>query len=304
MIRFGLVCLWHSSEISGYRAMTASQFEKLDSSRYEVLWNRISENADILFQSITRLADHQITSLRVTSGLLPLSTHLKWGYIPQEIPEQIIDRFKQCGDLARERGVRLSFHPGQYNQLASPTTTSVRRNTLMDLDTHAILAEWLGIDVINIHGGGTYGVKDATKRDLISAIHDLPDAIRSRLTLENDEKSWDVRSLVDVSVETDVPIVFDVHHHRCYRDPLPISEATELAFTTWGDREPLFHISSPRDGWGSSNPCAHADYIDPDDFPIEWLYPSRPFTLDVEAKHKEFAVRRLRDSYNGKLSTF
>jgi UV DNA damage endonuclease len=85
-----------------------------------------------------------------------------------------------------------------------------------------------------------------------------------------------------------VPLVYDVHHHRCLGDGLSVAEATEMAFATWGGREPWAHISSPREGWGSPNPRAHADYIDPADFPEEWL--DRTVTVDVEAKAKERAV--------------
>ncbi len=88
-----------------------------------------------------------------------------------------------------------------------------------------------------------------------------------------------------------MPLVYDAHHHRCLPDGLSVAEASHLAFATWGDREPYVHISSPREGWLSSNPRAHADYIDPADFPGFWL--DRTITIDVEAKAKERAVLAL-----------
>jgi UV DNA damage endonuclease len=85
-----------------------------------------------------------------------------------------------------------------------------------------------------------------------------------------------------------VPLVYDVHHHRCNPDGLSVKEATALALSTWKDREPWMHLSSPRDGWASPNPRAHADYIDPTDVPREWR--RLTMTVDVEAKAKERAV--------------
>ncbi len=82
--------------------------------------------------------------------------------------------------------------------------------------------------------------------------------------------------------------VYDVHHHRCLPDGPSVEEASELAFATWGEREPYAHLSSPKDGWQSPNPRAHADYIDPADFPEEWK--GCAMTIDVEAKAKERAV--------------
>jgi UV DNA damage endonuclease len=72
-----------------------------------------------------------------------------------------------------------------------------------------------------------------------------------------------------------------------------VEEATERSFGTWGEREPYAHLSSPRDGWSSANTRAHADYIDPADFPDVWL--GRTMTIDVEAKGKERAVLAIKE---------
>jgi UV DNA damage endonuclease len=90
-----------------------------------------------------------------------------------------------------------------------------------------------------------------------------------------------------------LPLVYDVHHHRCDRDGLSVAEATALAAESWRAlaREPYCHLSSPRNGWQGSDTKPHADYIDPADFPDCWQ--GRDMTVDVEAKAKEMAVVRL-----------
>ena len=88
-----------------------------------------------------------------------------------------------------------------------------------------------------------------------------------------------------------MPLVYDVHHHRCNPDALSNDEALEAAAATWGRREPWVHISSPLDGWRAPNPRMHADYIAPRDVPASWR--ARRMTVDVEAKAKERAVLRL-----------
>ena len=67
---------------------------------------------------------------------------------------------------------------------------------------------------------------------------------------------------------------------------------------TWGKREPLFHISSPLEGWRGRRPGRHHDYIDPQDFPTGWL--KLRLTVEVEAKAKELAVRKLRAALSAK----
>lgn len=90
-----------------------------------------------------------------------------------------------------------------------------------------------------------------------------------------------------------IPLVYDVHHHRCLPDGLSVEEATSLAVESWGrvGREPYFHISSPIQGWDGKNPRRHADYIDAADFPQSWM--KLTATIDVEAKAKEMAVMKL-----------
>jgi len=89
----------------------------------------------------------------------------------------------------------------------------------------------------------------------------------------------------------DIPLVYDVHHHRCLADGRDVEKTTELAISTW-NREPLFHLSSPKYGWESNNPRNHHDYIDAKDFPLYWK--NLDITVEVEAKAKELAVLKLK----------
>ena len=102
-----------------------------------------------------------------------------------------------------------------------------------------------------------------------------------------------MRDLLPLAECLRIPLVYDVHHHRCLPDGLSVEEATRLAGATWQATggEQYCHISSPRLGWQGGNPKPHADYIDPDDVPVCWR--GRSMTVDVEAKAKELAVLRL-----------
>jgi UV DNA damage endonuclease len=146
-------------------------------------------------------------------------------------------------------------------------------------------------DVINIHAGGGYGDKAGALARLAASLRALPAAVRSRLTLENDDRTYAPAELLPLCRETGTPFVYDVHHHRCLPDGLSVEEATAQALETW-NREPLFHLSSPKDGHGSKNPRPHHDFISPADFPESWL--GLNLTVEVEAKAKEVAVALLR----------
>ena len=85
--------------------------------------------------------------------------------------------------------------------------------------------------------------------------------------------------------------MYDVHHHRCNSDNISEAKATEQAIATW-NREPLFHISSPIEGWDGPKPQRHHDFIDIQDFPKVWH--ELDVTVEVEAKAKEVAVLKLK----------
>lgn len=252
----------------------------------------IRHNAAALRQAVEYCAAHGIGAFRINSQILPLRTHPRAGYEMKDLPggAELARQFKACGRLARRLNVRLSFHPDQFVLLHSPRPEVVEAS-LRELDYQAEVAGWVGADVINIHGGGAYGDKPAALRRLAAAIRKLPRPVRSRLTLENDDRIYTPADLLPVCEAAGVPLVYDVHHHRCLPDGLSVEEATRRALRTW-DREPLFHLSSPRFGWKGPHPERHHDFIDPRDFPSCWL--GLDLTVDIEAKAKELAVLKLK----------
>jgi UV DNA damage endonuclease len=238
-------------------------------------------NAEALIEALRFCAKNGIGCFRINSQILPVKTHAEWGYEVSDLPDGagIIQRFQQCGEFAREHGVRTCFHPDQFVVLNSPRAEVVDRS-VAELEYQAEVAEWVGADVVNIHGGGAYG-------DKTSNLSRLSDRVRSRLTVENDDVTYTPTDLLPLCRSEGLPLVYDVHHHRCNRDDLSIEAATDQALATW-QRKPLFHISSPRDGWLGPKPRRHHDFIDLADFPDCWR--DRPVTIEVEAKAKEVAV--------------
>lgn len=290
-LRLGLCCQFTHEPIR-FRTTTATAMLKLSKSeRMKRLSTLCLENADALRLALHFCAANGIGAFRVNSQILPLKTHPTAGYTISEIPESeaIVSRFKACGEFAQKHNLRLSFHPDQFVVLNSPNPDTHSRS-VCELIYQAEVAEWIGADTLNIHGGGAYGDKTAALRVLRENIGQLPVAVRERLTLENDDKVYTPADLLPVCTDTEIPLVYDVHHHRCLPDGMDVRTATAHARKTW-KREPLFHISSPKEGWDGPKPERHHDYIAPADFPQEWL--GWQLTVEVEAKAKELAVAKL-----------
>jgi UV DNA damage endonuclease len=286
------LCCQFAREPIRFRTTTATHLLRLPrADRLARLAELCLGNADALFSSLEFCVRNGIGAFRVNSQILPLKTHSEAGYAMTKLPagHEIMARFRACGAYAREHGLRLSFHPDQFVVLNSPNP-KVNAHSLAELGYQAEVAEWVGADTINIHGGGAYGDKSSALRRLRQNIERLPHPVRSRLTLENDDRVFAPSDLVPVCADVGVPLVYDAHHHRCRPDGWSLEEATERALATW-NREPLFHISSPLAGWRGPKPERHHDYINPRDFPLIWT--GLRATVEVEAKAKELAVLKL-----------
>lgn len=298
MLRFGLCCIFKKEPIK-FRRTTASYLQTMNrTEQLRYLAEICEHNAKSLLNALKFCHTHSIGCFRVNSQILPLKTHPDIGYDIQQLPnyKSIVDLFTQAGKFCRTYDIRTTFHPDQFILLTSPKN-SVVQNAINDLMYHAQVAEWIGADVINIHGGGGYKDKVGTLKRLIEIVDHLPDPVRSRLTLENDDRVFTPKDLFPICKHIGIPMVYDIHHHRFLSDGLSIEQATDMSIQTW-NREPLFHISSPINGWNRPNSNHHHEFIDPKDFPSYWLSIQSNVTIEIEAKAKEIAVLKLMKDLN------
>ena len=202
------------------------------------------------------------------------------------------------GTKANTHGLRLTTHPGQFNVLTSPHEHVVE-NCVTDLTIHGEVFDMMGLsrtpyNKINIHVGGVYGDKQSALDRFCKNFERLPDSVKTRLTVENDDKAtcYSVEDLYHgVYRRIGLPIVFDYHHHRFCPGDLTEQAAVELAASTWPEGiKPCFHYSESRSeekGDPKIKPQAHSDYV------YQYI-DTYGYDVDivVEAKHKELAVEK------------
>ncbi len=292
MIRWGLCCMFRDQPIR-FLTTTATSIGKMKRpDALAKLSHLCIENANALLAALQYCDNNGIGCFRVNSQILPIKTHPNCGYEIDDLPEsgEIIRRFRACGEFVRKHKLRVCFHPDQFVVMNSPRPDVIEKS-VQELEYQAEVAEWIGADVINIHGGGAYGNKPAALADFARNLDRLSLRVRSRLTVENDDKTYTPADLLPLCKVTGIPLVYDVHHHRCNPDGLSVEQVTKKALATW-DREPMFHLSSPIEGWDGPKPERHHDFIDVKDFPDCWR--RKILTVEVEAKAKEAAIEKLR----------
>lgn len=233
---------------------------------------------------------------RISSQVVPFASHpvntLRWW-------EEFGRELASLGEFARSQGMRLSMHPSHYTALSSPRVKVVDA-AIADLVYHQRFLDAIGLGPehkVILHGGGTYGDKAAAIERFVSVYHRLPAGIRTRLIIENDERSFCVEDVLAISQRTGIPVVFDALHDLVLPSPSFPDRRTllEACFATWTRKDgiPKVHFSSQDP---AKRAGAHADWVDPDAF-LAFAQDAGATPIDcmLEAKKKELALLQLRE---------
>ena len=235
---------------------------------------------------------------RITSGLAPWKSEYDWTDLKDL--DEIKIYLHSAGVKAKTHNLRITSHPGPFNVLTSPHPHVVD-NCIKDLSIHGEVFDMMGLsrtpyNKINIHIGGAYGDKTSAMERFCENFHRLPNSVKSRLTVENDDKAT-MYSVVDlyegVYKVIGIPIVFDYHHHRFCTGGLSEEDALEVAISTWGDIVPVVHYSESRNIEQEDDkirPQAHSDYV----YDYIDTY-GNEVDIMVEAKAKEHAVLKYKE---------
>jgi UV DNA damage endonuclease len=259
-------------------------------------------------------ADREIGMYRMATGLAPYASHPDLPRF-RDAPRVFAQRLAEVGALAGELDVRLSTHPGQYTVLNSEDAR-VRELAAVELEVQAELMDGMGLGpeaVVVLHVGGAAGGRDAALDRFEAGFATLSEAARARLVIENDDRTFSLRDVLELSGRVGRPVVWDILHHHC-NDPdrIPDREALELALATWPDDvTPKIHYSSPKTALDEQvrkvgrrverKPVlpqlrAHADVIDPIGFEhfVTETAAGLDFDIMLEAKGKDLALLALR----------
>ena len=293
---YSLCCISNSLSEQGHKfqTMTWARFSKLPREEaVATLSARTLNNIRVTYKILEQCVSEG-WGYRVSSNLFPLLTYdvaeLKLEDYPDYI--DIEAALADCASIIRDKRIRVSCHPDQFNVLASEGKHNVAK-TIKELNHHGWLMDMLGAPrdyraPINIHINNTKGDPADIAARFMANLAKCDESVQSRLVVENEDKGiWTPSLLVK---HFDIPITYDNLHHKCLPDDLTQEQAHRLCYKTWmrgGYYKPLFHYSESHPN--KTNPRSHADM--PTATPASSF--DAPVDYDIELKSKDYAIASL-----------
>jgi len=261
--RIGYCCLYRSPQgdikeearfnVSGTTVTALQRMER--PAAFEKVLALVSRNLHAMEAHLRRVATASPIErmLRLDGNVLPAFTHpvARWMYDEPVMRELVRDGLAAAGRIARGGGVRVSLHPGPFCVLASPNPAAVE-NGVSELEYHTDLFRWMGLaggwhphgTHVNIHIGSNATGVEGFRANLPR----LSTEARGLLTVENDEVSFDLDSLLPLM--DDVPVVLDLHHEWLSsggRYIQPDDPRIARVAASWRGVRPVSHISVSRE---------------------------------------------------------
>jgi len=265
--RIGFCCKWidEPSQVNGIKLKdTVKQYNTSSTTitwlnrqtraqAEEKLWNLMKDNIESVRKLVKRVGDlpNELRMVRLSSDILPAYTESNWSYFwrQADVRAYAEHEFASIGQIARDRDVRLSFHPGQFCVLASDNDDVVTRS-IEEFEYHVDMARYMGYGKewhdngfkINVHISGRLGPSG-----IIAALSRLSPEARNLITIENEENKHGLDICLELAAH--LPIVMDLHHHWCNTGNYisRLDSRVDRVIESWRGIRPALHYSISRE---------------------------------------------------------
>ncbi len=281
-MRIGYPCINRSI------ACTASSTFRLKSYSEDRVEQIVKNNLDCLRRILQFNLEQGLLFFRISSDLVPFASHpvnkVNWQRRFQE-------DFKEIGEFITKNRMRISMHPDQFT-LINSIKDEIFERSKNELKYHTEILDLLKLDTsakIQIHVGGAYGEKEKSIERFIARLSKLDDSIIRRLVIENDDKLYKLDDCLKINSRTQIPILFDVFHHKLNNSKtFTLEESFKYTTKTWNKKRdgiPMVDYSSQEP---EGSPRQHAETMDIEDFDL-FLKQTQQFDFDImlEIKDKE-----------------
>ncbi|MCX8094974.1 MAG: UV DNA damage repair endonuclease UvsE [Caldisericia bacterium] len=279
-MKIGYPCINYSIGCSPNKTFRLTSYEE------NKLRETIRNNLLCLIEILKFNLKENLKFFRISSETIPFASHeimsIKWY---EEFKRELIE----IGDFIKKNFFRISMHPDQFI-LINSIKEDVFIRSVKELEYHMILLDSMELDYthkVQIHVGGVYGDKNLSIERFLKRYESLPDFIKKRLCIENDDKYYSVLDVIKISNKTEIPIIFDYFHYRCNNNGEKLENFLKDIILTWKEKDgiPMVDYSSQDKG---AKKGTHARRIDLKDFE-EFINITRPYEFDImlEIKDKE-----------------
>lgn len=278
-MKIGFACKWidtpeecagrkptsESRDLNG-RSTTMRWLREHKSEAEQRQWDIMNHNARaalLMVERVGTLPPH-LRMVRLGSEMLQGYTEPDWQawWQRQEIQDHCAKIFAPIGARARELGVRLSFHPGQFCVLASESLEIVERS-IEEFEYHADMARWMGYGKtfqdfkINVHVSGRQG-----PAGIQSAFKRLSPEARNCITIENDEMTWGIDASLELA--KNCALVLDLHHHWVKTGEYieASDDRIKIICDSWRGVRPVVHYSISREDCLVEHACDQRPALD------------------------------------------
>jgi UV DNA damage endonuclease len=265
MYKIGFACKWlhhdrtlkpkqlrEHEEPLNQKATTVRWLNEHKGDAEEKLYQLMRWNIQSIHDLIKQVGqmDPHLRMCRLSSPILPVATEDTWKYFwsKPDVQAYCEKHFAEVGDTARQLGVKVSFHPGQFTVLASDSEDIVNRS-IEEFEYHTNMARWMGFGKtwqdgckINVHISGRQGPEGIRK-----VLPRLSPEARNLITIENDEVSWGLDASLEL--ERDVALVLDIHHHWVNSGEYiqANDDRVKRVIDSWRGIRPTLHYSVSRE---------------------------------------------------------
>ena len=264
--RVGFACKFMYSDRTLKPKMLKEVEQPLNYRGTTIKWLR--ENQDLAQERVYDIVEHNLNAterlvdyvaslplsqrmLRIGSDMLPAYTESNFGHLTKTnyITDMIAGKLSSIGDKARQNGVRLSMHPGQFTVLASDRPDVVE-NSVKEFEYHADIARYMGYGrefqdfKINVHISGAQG-----PAGIKAILPRLSTEARNCITIENEENKWGLNETLELA--DDLALVLDIHHHWCREGEYiqPTDDRFKRVVDSWRGVRPAMHYSVSREDY-------------------------------------------------------
>ncbi len=278
----------------GYACITLGINEKYRTLRAKsITEDKINEiivhNLNLLDKVIDYNYTNGILLFRISSDLIPFGSSplnkIDWKNIYSS-------KLNEIGQKIKKYQMRVSMHPGQYTVLNS-INIEVVINSINELIYHANFLDLMGLDYTHkliLHIGGVYGDKPSAIERFITNYDRLPINVKKRLVIENDDKSFNINDVLEISKIINIPVVYDNLHNELNRyDENDDKYWIDKVNSTWKKEDGIQKIHYSEQGINKKN-GSHSDTINVMIFKKFVGYINQNIDIMLEVKDKDISA--------------